>query len=228
MSHSTTSLKIESVIKEIFAASFGDKPEDVHVILENRCLIIRLERFMGKIMENLVVTKDNDALRSTSELIMDYLLPDFMKELKTFSDIEFDSFYYDWDDNNLSGVIVGLIKDNNYRLNEDYYPGKDEVHFQISKITYEVEKVPDSTFSFWADNNTLVVVREGLLIEIEKYLVKLDGEGALRKAKRALEKTRIIEEGNIPIILGRRLVGIYLDWMFEMDKSVIVYVFEEK
>jgi uncharacterized protein YbcI len=220
--------KIETVINELFNASFGADPKDVHVILDERCLIIRLENFLGKIMENLITTKDNDALRSTSELIMDYLLPDFLKEFKQISDLEFDSLYYDWDDDNLSGLIIGLIKDNHYQQHEDYYPGKDKVHFQISKLTYEVEKVPDSTHSFWADANTLVIVREGLLIEIEKYLVKLDGENALRKAKRALEKPRIIENAKIPIIVKRMPIGVYLDWMFEMDKSVLIYVFEEK
>lgn len=226
MNNSTTRINIEAAINELFNTSFGANPQDVHVILDNRCLIIRLESFLGKIMENLT-TKDDDALRSTSELIMEYLLPDFLKKLKSFSDLEFDSFYYDWDDSNLSGLIIGLIKNNNYKLYEDYYPGKEKVHFQISKITYEVEKVPDLTCSFWADENTLVIVREGLLIEIEKSLVELGSKNVLRKAKRVLEKNRIIDDANIPTILNRTPAGIYLDWMFEVDKSVLVYVFEE-
>ncbi|WP_342421644.1 Na-translocating system protein MpsC family protein [Paenibacillus sp. FSL E2-0178] len=228
MSNEIITTKIKGIIIELFSKSFGESPKNVHVILDERCLVIRLERFMGEIIEELILTNDYDALRSTRELILDFLLPDFLNQLRNFSDLEFDSFYYDCDDNNLSGVITGLIKDNNYQNNEDYYPGKEKIHLQICKITYEVEKVPDFTYSFWADKNTFVIVREGLLIEIEKYLIRLDGENALRTAKRTLEKTRFIEDAYTSAILNRRLAGIYLDWTFELDKSILVYVFEEK
>jgi hypothetical protein len=155
------------------------------------------------------------------------VMPD-LKDSLLKRGIELESIYFDWDDHNFSGMIVGLLKGTPYRKHEDYYRGKDGVHHQITKITYEVQKVPDHVYSFWAAPNILIIIREGLFIKIEKELLKYGFEYSLRTAKRALEREYFLNEGRIAEILNRRQAGLYLDWQFQQDKSVLVYRFEEQ
>lgn len=206
--------------------NLGLSTEDITISLDDRCLIIQLHKLLRSANETLVDLNDGD-MRATRDLIADYVLPDLIEFIKKESGIEYESIYYDWNDNDFSGLIIAYPQGSIYRVNEDYYPGKDDIHRQIAKITYDVQKVPDSIYSFWAGDNILVIVREGILIKLEKELFKLGFEDSLWTAKRTLEKESFLAQGKVAEILNRKQLGIYVDWDFALDKSVLIYVFED-
>jgi uncharacterized protein YbcI len=207
--------------------NLGLSTEDITISLDDRCLIIQLHKLLRSANETLVGLDDGD-MRATRDLIADYVLPDLVEFSKKENGIAYESIYYDWNDNDFSGLIIAYPQGGHYRVNEDYYPGKDDIHRQIAKITYDVQKVPDRIYSFWAGDNILVIVREGILIKIEKELFKLGFKDSLWTAKRTLEKESFLAQGQVADILNRKQLGIYVDWDFALDKSVLIYVFENK
>ncbi len=70
-----------------------------------------------------------------------------------------------------------------------------------------------------------MVVREGLLIKLEEELVKLGFEGTFAKQNEHLKKPLFLKEGSVDDVLKREMKGIYLDWNFILNKSVLTYVF---
>ncbi len=83
--------------------------------------MIHLQGHTGPDIKALVEQNDNDAMRTTRELIVEYICPDLIHFIQENTDIVIDSLYYDWDDSNLSGLITGLTSNSRYRDNEDYY-----------------------------------------------------------------------------------------------------------
>ncbi|NGZ77650.1 Na-translocating system protein MpsC family protein [Saccharibacillus alkalitolerans] len=218
--------QIADLVEKFFKTSFNNKPGKIGVSLDERSLIIHLEDFMGSQMENLVKSHDPDALRSVQELMVEHLIPSLTERIQQLTGVEAGPFYYDWADHDLSCVLVSLLGSKTYRDKEDYYLGKDAIHQQIGKITYEIEKVPDATYSYWAADHVLVIVREGILIKLEKAFIEQGATEVLRKVKRNLEKKVVFQESRVEEILKRKLKGIYLDWSFHENNSLLIYVFE--
>lgn len=220
--------RIKQLIQELFALNFSQPPRKIDVHLDERSLVVYLEDFVGDEMQCLVEAHDPDALRSVRELLVEHTIPNLTKRIAEETGLRIVSFHYDWSDYNLSAVLFGLRDEESYRQRQEEYPGKVILHENIAAITHEIEKTPDFTYSYWPSDNILVLVREGILIKIEKAFIDQGASGVLRKVKRNLEKTIILEEGNIEKTLNRKLKGIYLDWAFPADKSFLICVFEDK
>ncbi|MEH7128397.1 Na-translocating system protein MpsC family protein, partial [Neobacillus drentensis] len=78
--------------------------------------------------------------------------------------------------------------------------------------------------SYLLNERTLVVIRNGILVPIEKELIRLGNFEALRLAKRNLEKRLLHNSGNFESILQTKVNDIFVDWDFYRDKSVIVLI----
>ncbi|MDZ5781635.1 Na-translocating system protein MpsC family protein [Marinococcus luteus] len=74
------------------------------------------------------------------------------------------------------------------------------------------------------NNKTVLVIREGLLINIEKELVQQGYEEQLKVTKRKLEKRLLTEGKSFTSIAGMNIADVFVDWDFERDRSVIVFI----
>lgn len=224
----TAKARIETLLDEPFTQRFNQAPRNMDVYMDDGSLIIHLQDFMGEEMQKLIRLQDPDALRSVQELMVEHILPELAGTIEAATGFRIGTFYYDWSDRDLSGMLVGLPEHESYQEKEDYYPGKTEVHEIIGKVTYEIEKMPDEICSYWAADHILVIVREGILIKIEKAFVDQGASAILRKVKRNLEKEVIQQEApRIEKMLKRKIKDFYVDWSFRQNKSVLVYVFED-
>lgn len=219
---------IQQTVFSLFETNFGKRPEAVRVSANEKCLIIRIEGFLGSIMETMIAEKSHGALNSTRELIVGYMLSQLDEDLSSELNLDVAHFYYDWNDSDLSCIISVVLRENEHYALDDPYPGKEEVHQKVVDITQKVQKVPEKIHSFWVDGDFLVVVRGGLLIELETALLEDGHESALRIAKRKVEKRYFAQKMNLAEIVGRQPTGVYLDWAFDLDRSMIVYSFDSE
>ncbi|WP_172251301.1 Na-translocating system protein MpsC family protein [Saccharibacillus deserti] len=220
---------IEKLIQDMCTSSFNHPPGRIGVYPDERSLIIHLEDFMGDEVLRLINLHDQDALRSVQELMVEHMLPNLTRTLKETTGTEIDAFYYDWFDKDLSGMLIGMPKEPLHSARSELYPGKDAVHEKIGQVTCEIQKIPDETYSYWAADHILVIIREGILIKLEKAFLEQGAGEILRKVKRNLEKNVIQQEANTPIEkhLNRKIKSYYLDWSFDQNKSFLIYVFEK-
>ncbi|MDO3409328.1 Na-translocating system protein MpsC family protein [Saccharibacillus sp. CPCC 101409] len=220
--------RIQQKVEELFANNFDKSPESIRVASTEKCLLIRVEGFLNSTVQSLIEERAHGALSSTRELIVGYMLSEFREYLKSDMGLSIAHFYYDWSDEDLSCLITVVMSESVYQEKDDIYSGKEQVHKKVGQITHTVEKFPDAVHSFWIGEDFLVIVRNGLLIELEQALIENGHADALRVAKRKVEKTHFIKEAHFDKILGRNMQGIYLDWTFELDRSVMVCAFEAR
>lgn len=217
---------VQQTIYTLFEENFGKLPDKVRVSANEKCLIIRLEGFLGDTVKAMISENSYGALSSTRELIVGYMLSQLGDTLQTEFDLSAAHFYYDWHDEDLSCIISVILREDEHYALDDTYTNKEEIHAEIAKRTAQVEKTPQKLHSFWVDRDFLVVIRSGLLIDLEIALLEDGNQDALRRAKRKVEKRELARNARISSIIGRKLDGVYLDWVFEADSSMLVYAFE--
>ena len=216
-------LYMQQRINEYYESSH---PE-ISVLLDERCIVLHLKNFIGPRMESIVEQQDDpDVFRTLRELMMEYTLQNFTRDMKEQFGIQIKDIYYDWEERDFSGMVVGLLEGDAFAETVETFPHQYEVHERTNEITNSVQRIPDRVYSFWMDDQLLIVVRDGLLIKLEKELLRQGEQELLRKAKRVLERKEFLYHSQIPEILGREIEAIYLDWQFDHDRSVLVYQFK--
>jgi uncharacterized protein YbcI len=225
LEHKEIITQLSSYMGKLLRERFGKGPESVHISLDSRCVTLQLHNFIGPVEKLLLEQQKVEAFRDTRVLVMESLIPEFNLFIERTVGYEIEDLYYDWDLETHSGILVGLFKCATDH-EEDLYVNKAAIHERIRKVTKDCEKMPEDVHSFWAGPRTLVIIREGLLVMIEKQLIELGYESTLRIAKRLLEKLHFAQDVQIEALLGRAISGMYLDWKFDKDKSILVYTFK--
>ena len=95
----------------------------------------------------------------------------------------------------------------------------------LDSVTQKAEKFPHDVSSYLLDQRTLLIIREGIMVSIEKELVQLGFEENLTLAKRNLEKRLLYEHSqSLEIILDSKVTDILVAWDFHKDKSTILLI----
>jgi uncharacterized protein YbcI len=162
----------------------------------------------------------------TRDMVMKLLIPEIKAYIKFVTGMEIREFYYDWGIHNKSGMFMGISSDSS-SIDQpifENFTGKEEIHKELIKISQEAEKVPGEIYSYRMNERTLLVIRNGILVRIEKQLIRQGFREQLKIAKGALEKDLLHNNNHFEAILGTKVVDIFVDWDFDLDKSVIAFV----
>lgn len=215
--------QVSSFTGKLLRDRFGKGPESVYVSIGERGITLHIRNFIGPVEKFLLSKEEEQALRYTRELLMKSLLPELTIYLKDEIGLDVDEMFYDWGLHNATGIIVGLFQ--NAIQVSNYYEGQAEVHKQVALLTAKVQKEPERIDSWWINSRTLIVVREGLLILLEKELIGLGYENVLKTTKRKLEKRVFGQDNRIGELFGKELADVYVDWDLERDKGIVAYIF---
>lgn len=103
---------------------------------------------------------------------------------------------------------------------------KEPLHETVISISKK-KKAPEVIESYWLNNTTVLIERLGIMVDIEKELIKNGATEELRLAKRPLEH-RIMEFFKLEPVLKQEISELFVDWHFEEDKSYLVFLLEPK
>lgn len=226
MSNYTVSDTIRYKTLALFAEHFGISPARVSVTLNDSCVMICAERFLQPIVESLIHEGSHGALQSTRELMVGYLMPELCRYVRDDCGIPVGPHAYDWNDDDLSCLIFMLLEEPACLRENAPYPDQSKIHRIVASLTYDVQRFPEKIYSFWIEPGLLVIIRDGTLIQVEKTLIEDGHSEALRMSKRRVEKAKFLEESPFNDAVKKRLKGVYLDWMFPHDRSILVYMFD--
>lgn len=218
--------EIARFIGKLLRENFGKGPESVYVHIEDEIVTVYLRNFISPTEKVLINQKQEQIFQQTRDTIIEALLPEIKAFIHIVTGIEFSSFYYDWGIHNGSGILVGLGV-SLYELREkslEDYAGKLGVHEQIAGISQEVQKVPDEIFSYFLNPRTLLIFRQGILVGIEKELIRQGLEEPLKTAKRAVEKRYFHNSYTFETLLRTQIQDVFVDWNFSKDNSIIVFI----
>lgn len=220
--------EISRYIGKLLRESFGKGPEAIYLSVGYTFITIYLKAFMSPMETVLLANHNEDIIFQSRTELLKSLLPEIKSCIKFISGIDITEFYYDWGLHNKSGIIVGIFRDpvNTEEHNFEEYEGKESFHNEILALSKEVQKKPTSLTSYSLNPRTLIVLREGILVSIEKELIKMGHSKTLKLAKNKLEKTYLHNNTHYESLLNKKVVDIFIDWNFESDKSVIVFIMD--
>jgi len=140
--------------------------------------------------------------------------------------VEIDQLYYNWSLENQSGIIFGVM------VNEEEavppWPETvdlEEFRKEVNVLTKKGQKTPEKTELYWLSERTIVARRKGIFVRIEKELIKNGYTEELKLTKRPMEK-QLVREANLESILGKKIQDVFVDWDFDEDIGYIVLVTE--
>ena len=217
--------ELASHVGRLLRESFGKGPHSIHVSIRRPFVVFYMRGFISPTEKILFEQDQVYAIQSTRDLLMKTLIPEIKAYTSFIAGIQLQEFYYDWGLHNLSGVFVGIEAegDNIETIKQEEYAGKEEAHQEIRSMSHLVQKTPEETYSCRLNDRTLLVIRNGILISIEKELIRLGGEGQLKLAKRNLEKNHLHNNNRLEPLLHARINDVFVDWDMHLDKSVIVF-----
>lgn len=221
-------LELASHIGRLLREAFGKGPQSIHVSIRRPFVVVYLRSFLSQTEKILLEQDQVFSMQNTRDLVMKTLIPEIKAFTSLIAGMHLRQFYYDWGLHNHSGVFVGIEADegNLEAIKREHYPGKDEFLQEIRSISEMVQKVPEESYSCMVNDRTLVVVRNGILINIEKELIRLGYEENLKLAKRNLEKRHLHNNNHFQRILHRHIVDVFADWDFHYDRSVFVFMLQ--
>jgi uncharacterized protein YbcI len=219
------STELSSYISKILRDHFGKGPESVHVSFGKTFITVYIRNFLSPTEKVLMDQKQEENVQQTRDLVMQTLIPEIKAYVKIITGMEIREFYYDWGLDNKSGMFTGVCFDSTSSevpINEDF-TGKAELMKEIIQLSSESEKKPDEIYACQLNQRSILVIRNGILVRIEKQLIRQGMREALKLAKRTLEKGLLHNNNHFEGILKTKVVDIFVDWDFDLDKSVIVF-----
>ncbi|MGJ9383180.1 Na-translocating system protein MpsC family protein [Salipaludibacillus sp. CF4.18] len=214
--------EVSSSVSKELRDHFGRGPESVFVSLTPCVVVIHIRNFLSPIESVLMKQEGLKGVESLREILMKSVLPEIKTKISASFDIKDFEFFYDWNIDQKSGMIIGIHWDkiDRQEIEKSFYGAMNQ---EIRKISETAEKQPEHVFTYQVNPRTIISGREGILIRIEKELISLGSGETLQIAKRRLEK-RLLNEGEFNKILGVSVQDIFVHWDFESDKSIIVFI----
>lgn len=218
--------EIARFIGKLLRENFGKGPESVYVHIENELITVYLRNFISPTEKVLINQNQERIFQQTRDTIIEALLPEIKAFIHLTTGIKFTNFYYDWGIHNGSGILMGLgaaLEELREKTLGDYQ-GKLALHEQIIGISKEVQKVPDRVFSYYLNPRTLLIFREGILVGIEKELIRQGFEETLKISKRTIEKKYFHNNHSFETLLNTQIHDVFVDWNFSNDNSIIAFI----
>lgn len=216
--------ELASHVGKLLRDTFGKGPQSIHVSIRRPFVVFYMRGLLSPTEKILMEQDQVYSVQHTRDLLMKSLIPEIKAYTSLLAGLSFKEFYYDWALHNLSAIFVGIEAsgDNMEAIKQEGYTGKEALHQEIDRISHMVQKTPEETYSCLLNEHTLLVIRSGILISIEKELIRLGLESHLKLAKRNLEKGHLHNNNRLEPILNARINDIFVDWDVQLDKSVIV------
>jgi uncharacterized protein YbcI len=219
--------EIASYIGKVLRDNFGKGPESVYVSIGYTLLTVYIRGFMSPTERVLMAQKQEAILQTTRDMVMQALIPEIKAYVKVMTGMELREFYYDWGLHNKSALFVGVSTDESSSDENpitEHFGGKELLEQEIANLSTQAEKMPEEIYSCQINSRTYVVIRIGILVAIEKQLIRQGQQEQLRLAKRALEKGLLHNNNYFKSVLDSKVVDIFVDWDFDLDKSVITII----
>lgn len=223
----TLESEISGYISTVLRKHFGKGPTSVYVTVKHPFITVHFRGFLAPMEKLQIKQEESKRVLATRDMIMLDLKPEIIQGLREVASIELKELYADWNLIKETGMIIGVMKESATAAAENWPNDVDEraVRDKIDEASKHAEKTPDQTDIYWLSNRTLLIRRSGILVRIEKELIKNGFVEALKLSKRPLEH-ELLEEVGLERGLKRTISEIFLDWDFEKDVSYIVLLLE--
>ena len=203
---------------------FGKGPESVFVSISEEVVCIYVRDLLTPVEKVLLEHEQYTMVYDTRDTLMDKCLPELKKQIEKWTGREYQHFFYDWDIETNGGVIVAT-RDTIIAIEQEDF--SKQVNELIAMVTETIQKLPNTVKTVKLNSRTLVIYRDGILVEIEKEIFTLGETEVLRRAKSKLEKEAFRKAFDKEShLLEGAVQEIFADWEFGTDRSIIVIIID--
>lgn len=225
----TVQTEIEDFISSFFQRQFGESPHSANAAIRTPFIAIHLTGFSLPGEKLLLKRMEAKRVGQTRDLLLDGVKPEMFQELAAITGYGVKEIYADWNFEKESGLLI-VVLDAETDPASLIYPedvDKEAIHEIVNKISKITQKAPETIESYWLDDTTVLVERRGIMVDIEKELIKNGAIEELRLAKRPLEH-RVMEFFKLEPVVKQEINDMFVDWNFEEDKAYMVFILEAK
>lgn len=221
--------RIEDFIFSYLHHQFGGSPQTVNVAVRHPFVVIHLTGFILPGEKNFLKRNEIKRVAQTRDLLLKGVKIEFSHELAKITGFDVKELYTDWNFEKESGLLIVIMEAETDAASVIFPEEVDKIalHDTISLMSKQTEKVPETIRSYWLNDSIVLVERFGIIVDIEKELIKNGAVEELRLAKRPLEH-RVIELLQLESVLKQEISEFFVDWNFEEDKSYMVFILESK
>ncbi|WP_270166558.1 DUF2294 domain-containing protein [Paenibacillus sp. SYP-B4298] len=217
---------IASYTGKLLRDFFGKGPESVFVSLGGNVMAIYLRNFITP-TERVLLEQGHEAIiHDMRDRLMETMVPEIADYVENLTENRLEEIYYDWNVKERTMMLLGLFRQQIPGIPplETSYTGQLELERELRQISHSNERAPDTIISFELNPRILVVIRQGILLGVEKELIRHGQGELLKRIKKSMEKERLLHNSNFDFILNKRVQDCFVDWNYEQDKSAILLV----
>lgn len=215
---------IASYTGKLLRDFFGKGPESVFVSMGGHVLAIYLRNFITP-PERVLLEQGHEAIiHEMRDKLMKTMVPEIVDYVGDLTGSKVEEIYYDWNVHGRTMLLLGFFRQPPQGVPslEEGYPGQMELEREL--MGHSNDRQPDAIVSFELNPRMLIVIRQGILLGVEKQLIRHGQGELLKRIKKDMEKERIQQNSTFDSILNKRVQDCFVDWNYERDKSVIMLV----
>jgi uncharacterized protein YbcI len=221
-------MDISSLTSKLLRKNFGRGPESCYAFVNQRFLVLYIRGFLSPMESILLESGNRDQIDISRSIVMKNILV----QLKGVLEIEFEQdvhdFYHDWNYPQNTGMITVMFEADIF-TNDNNTVGEESPNFnllleEVGRISTLVQKMPETIDVYQITPKIYLIKREGILIEIEKALIKKGYDQTLFVTKDELEKSYFHRNGHFEDIFRQPVADIFVDWNFSEDNSMMCFV----
>lgn len=225
----TTESEVSGYISGLFRTHFGKGPASVFVAIRKPFVVIHLREFLAPTEKVLMSQKESVRVQEIRDLLMRDLKEQIKLDLLKSAELEIKEIHADWNLENKTGLLILVLNGETKEKAQEWPKDIDKKAFyqEVADASKKAQKEPDKTEVFWLNERTVLIRREGILIEIEKELIRNNFTEQLKLAKRPLE-AKLIYNSSLEQLLNRKITEAFTDWDFKDDIGYMVLLIEAK
>ena len=225
----TTESEVSGYISGLFRTHFGKGPASVFVAIRKPFVVIHLREFLAPTEKVLMSQKESVRVQEIRGLLMRDLKEQIKLDLLKSAELEIKEIHADWNLENKTGLLI-LVLNGEAEEKAQEWPkdiNKKAFYQEVADASKKAQKEPDKTEVVWLNERTVLIRREGILIEIEKELIRNNFTEQLKLAKRPLE-AKLIYNSSLEQLLNRKITEAFTDCDFKDDIGYMVLLIEAK
>ena len=225
----TTESEVSGYISGLFRTHFGKGPASVFVAIRKPFVVIHLREFLAPTEKVLMSQKESVRVQEIRGLLMRDLKEQIKLDLLKSAELEIKEIHADWNLENKTGLLILVLNGEAEEKAQEWPKDIDKKAFyqEVADASKKAQKEPDKTEVVWPNERTVLIRREGILIEIEKELIRNNFTEQLKLAKRPLE-AKLIYNSSLEQLLNRKITEAFTDWDFKDDIGYMVLLIEAK
>lgn len=221
---------IASYTGKLLRDHFGKGPESVVVSIGHTYITIYLRNFLTPSERILLEQQQEEIILLTRARLMQAVIPEIQSYLEVMNGSKPQEVYYDWDLEHRSGMITVIspepVKQGSGACIPIDYSGKTSIEAEVIRICQRIQKAPQEVMSYELNPRTLLIVRSGVLLQLERELIRLGQGDFLKGVKKNLEKEHILGSKVLEGLLHHTIADCFIDWNYTLDKSILLLMLD--